>query len=82
MKLNPSHAVTQQLDGQWHKLLAIMMHKLGYKRVPITVSDIEAVAAMTDPLTVIAHDHNGCIDVLCMSESEAREYAASKGEPL
>lgn len=42
---NPNHPVTRALEGEWHKLCAIVMQKLGATTVTITSEDIAAVTA-------------------------------------
>lgn len=39
-EINPNHEVTQKMNGQWHKIVAILMKKLGANEVVITANDI------------------------------------------
>ena len=45
MELNPHHPTTRKFSDQWHKLLAVMMHKNGVTHVVITAADVEAATA-------------------------------------
>lgn len=41
MELNPNHPTTQQLHDHWHKIVAVIMHKLGGDHVVVTVEDMQ-----------------------------------------
>lgn len=41
--LNPNHPVTRAMDGQWHKIAALIMAKAGIRSVVITPADIESL---------------------------------------
>ena len=41
--LNPGNPVAEAAEGQWHKLCAILMHKLKMAKVEITPQDIAAL---------------------------------------
>ncbi|MGH6624151.1 MAG: hypothetical protein ACREBN_09275 [Burkholderiaceae bacterium] len=42
-ELNPNHPVTWAMRDQWHKIAALIMHKLGEDSLVITVDDIESL---------------------------------------
>lgn len=42
MELNPNHPVTSAMNNQWHKIVAVLLHKFGVSRVEITPQDLEA----------------------------------------
>lgn len=44
-ELNPHPPVTQNMRDQYHKLMAIAMHKLGITEVVISADDIRAFVA-------------------------------------
>lgn len=40
-ELNPNHPTLVIVHEHWHKIAAILMHKLGHEHVVITAADIE-----------------------------------------
>ena len=40
-ELNPNHPVTSAMHDQWHKIVALLLHKSGEDETVITVEDIE-----------------------------------------
>jgi hypothetical protein len=41
MELNPNHPVTKSAHDQWHKIAALILHKLGHHSIKITTKDVE-----------------------------------------
>lgn len=78
-RFNPNHPVTQALDDQWHKLLALVLVKLGQERVVLTSEDVAAVAARPGGTVVIAHASRGSIEVRIVTEAEGEALARKAG---
>jgi hypothetical protein len=45
MELNPNHKVVRQAHGQWHKIAALIMVKLGKTELELTMADVNKIAA-------------------------------------
>lgn len=43
MNLNPNHPTTQALDGNWHKIVAILLVKHGINHTVITLDDLKTL---------------------------------------
>lgn len=41
--LNPNHPTTRALEDQWHKIAALIMHKMGIDHVVISAQDIASM---------------------------------------
>lgn len=70
---------SRQLDGQYIKLLMFTMRKLGVERVELTLADFNAWAAKDEQhgmWAVVTHNHAESIEILCMPEKRADQYAA------
>lgn len=78
-ELNPNHPVTTELRHEWHKLLAIAMHKLGLREIIITPADIEALSLLADGINVVAHAHADCIEIKLVGDAEAERLARKHG---
>jgi hypothetical protein len=74
MELNPNHPVTQQTHDNWHKYVAIMLHKYGDMR--ITMAD---VLAMPDDLAVTVQELEDGVHLCLVSMAEAEELARIHG---
>lgn len=71
--LNRDAAVFDQVDGQWMKLLAIVVWKLAPKGVEITTADFESFPPNG---TLLTHGHRESIEFKIVTEDEARRIAA------
>jgi hypothetical protein len=77
MELNPEHPVTQEMRGQWHKLLAIVMSKLGHARIELTMSDLAAFPGSA--CTIVCHFHAETIEIILADNAElARRIGAGQ----
>lgn len=77
-EINPNHPVTQALHDQWHKILCVVMHKLGEDHVVITQSDLIALGA-SGSKCIVAHDRSDGLHIMVMDEARARDLAAANG---
>lgn len=68
-----------ELDGQYIKLMMMMMRKLGIERVELTLAEIEAFNAQDERdgmWAVVSHMHRDSIELLCMPLARAELYAS------
>lgn len=84
MKLNAGPSIVDEADGNWHKILAIVMLTLGHDYIEITAEDINALAKSSEmQCVVLDHMEGGTIMVVqILPESEARARAEKKGYKL
>lgn len=78
-RFNPNHPVTQAIDDQWHKLLALVLVKLGQERVVLTEEDVDAIAARPGGTVVVAHSHRDSIELRIVTEAEGEALARKAG---
>lgn len=73
-ELNPNHPVTQAVSDHWHKLAALLMHKMGSAHVVITMSDLESLQPGTCITVQELHDgiHLRLVDITT-AEQMARQ---------
>lgn len=70
MELNPNHPVTREVHDHWHKIVGILLLKMGKDSVEITEAD---VIALGDNQMSVAFDTRGgkCfVRLLSMEEGE------------
>lgn len=80
MEINPDHPVTKAIHNDWHKIVALLLHKFGVKEIIITSSDINRLmAAFPDMPTVTLRSHGEQLIVKLVSLAEGqREFAKEK----
>lgn len=71
--LNRDAAVFDQVDGQWMKLLALVVWKLAPNGVALTAADIASFPA---DRALVTHGHRESIEFKIVTEEEARRLAA------
>ncbi len=79
MELNPNHGVTQEVRGQWHKLLAIWMHKQGLRSLTITSADIDAFSAHPGGNNITIRPAGRVLVIELVSDKEAARLAREEG---
>jgi hypothetical protein len=82
MKLNVNPSEADEAEDQYHKILAIMMKKLGIKFFTITADDIDAMVNDPEMSCIMLNARGHELDIELMTESEARRVAAAKGVKL
>lgn len=79
MKLNPRHPVTQAADGNWHKFLALVMHKSGIDTIDLSEKDINGLVNRYpgQMATVVVREmaKERVIRLSIVSEAEGRRLA-------
>lgn len=71
-ELNPNHPVTQAVSDQWHKLVALLLRKMGTDHVVITAADL--MAMRPGSAIVVQELHDGLH--LRLVDSETAEQLA------
>jgi len=77
---NPNHPVAQRIEGQWHKIAAMLVAKTGKRRVVISPAEVERLAASPEGvnITVRFDDERGIILTL-VTDAEAERLASEEG---
>ena len=75
---NPNNPVARASMDHWHKIAAMMMHKLGLKSLAITAADIDKMNA-AGPFDIGISDEKGHIEVLLLTEAESRALVKKHG---
>lgn len=79
MEINPDHPVTKAIHNDWHKIVALLLHKFGVQQVTFTSHDMEhLVAAFPDMPTVIIREQSGKLIVRLVSLAAAQREAAKE----
>lgn len=76
MNLNPNHIVTQQMDGNWHKIVAILLMKMGETDVTITEAD---VLSMQPGFCIGVQELTDGLHIRLLSSEEGQELARKEG---
>jgi hypothetical protein len=74
-EINPEHPVTSGLHDHWHKIVAVLLHKLSPgQEVVLTAHDIAAVNQLFgyDQPAVLAHDKKDGLHLSLVSMSKAK----------
>lgn len=79
MELNPQHPVTSAVHDQWHKIVAILLHKYDLGHVIITMKDFEAFVADHPDSVVVLHDKRDGLHLTMTSREEGERLARTQG---
>jgi hypothetical protein len=77
-ELNPNHPMTRQMHTEWHKIVALLMHKLGKHHAEITLADLDAFAK-SGLGAVLIRERNEVIHLELVSMKEAERLARDEG---
>lgn len=77
MKLNPDNPVTQQMDGNWHKFVLMLMIEMGVTEFEVTTERIDAIAA-GQYQAVVADARGGRFVLRAVTMEQARQLAAEE----
>lgn len=72
--LNPESTILQQVDGQWQKLLTLVVWKLAKEGVTITHADMVQFAESKRYL--LTHGHHDSIEFKLVTQAEAKQLVA------
>lgn len=75
---NPEHPTSKALHDNWHKVAAIIMHKMGITETVITQEDLRAFQAQPN-MHILADGQDDGIKVSLVTEAEARRIASEAG---
>jgi hypothetical protein len=78
MELNPNHSVTSEMTEQWHKIVAVLMFKLGLEHTEITPQDLTQFAN-SGLGAVTVRTENEVIELNLISWDEAERLAKLEG---
>lgn len=82
--LNPDSKILQQSEGQWQKLLMLVVWKLAPQGVEITAEDMQKCmqehAAGGGP-ALLTHGHENSIEYRVITFAEAERLAKLDGKP-
>lgn len=80
MELNPNHPSTRGAHDNWHKIVAMIMHQRGLKRIQITVKDVERFSKdYSGSAVTIRFDDTDGITLTLISMEEAEKLARKEG---
>lgn len=81
MEANPNHPVTQQMREQWHKIVALLLHKFDLGEVIITTDDLKALMVDYDGgmPAVVCHDKADGLHLRIVDEAEGLQLAKREG---
>jgi hypothetical protein len=78
-EINPNHPVTREVHDHWHKIVAILLHKFGYKELRITMADLQACERDFPDGAVVIKANNDDFLLWLITADEARELAKREG---
>jgi len=70
MELNPNNPVARAASGQWHKIAALIMHKLGVTHVEIRAEDSDALTAKG--LNIGIADDKGYMEIFLLTPEQTK----------
>jgi hypothetical protein len=76
--MNPNHPVALELQEQWYKICAILIHKSGATEDKITMNDLQAFAN-SGLANIVAHSKGSVITLRLVSDKEAQNIAREAG---
>ncbi len=79
MSGNPNHPVVRQLDTEWHKLVAVLVHHLGLTEFEITAEMISEFANKREGHAVVADARGGRFVLRLVSAEEGERLARQEG---
>jgi len=80
MNFNPNHPTTRAVDGQWHKLLAMAMNKLGIDEVALSMDDLDALISRNVHVVVIdGVAGDGLLHIRLVDQAKAEAMARREG---
>ncbi|RWA55322.1 hypothetical protein AU476_07380 [Cupriavidus sp. UYMSc13B] len=77
-ELNPNHPVTAAVHEHWHKLCALLLHKLTDGHAVLTASDVDQLVGSGAANIVIQETERG-IELTLVSDEEGDRLARQHG---
>lgn len=75
--LNPNNPVARASFGNWHKLAALIMHKLGINHIELKNEDVEALNATGKNIGI--SDNKGYIEIFLLTPEETKAALRKHG---
>jgi len=79
IELNPNHPVTAEMRENWHKIAALIMHKLKTQKVIITLKDIQELDDFLQGGAICAHPSGDVLEIFLVDGKEAQRLAREEG---
>lgn len=73
---NPNHPVVKEMEGNWHKLAAILMLKFGVRNLEILPEDVRL---MTEGMGIVADTRDGKFFLRVVTREEGDALAREHG---
>lgn len=80
-EINPDHPTTKGISDQWHKIAALILYKIGWDEILLTVDDVERGLA-EGSMAVVAHETKDGLKIKRMTMADALVYARESGTPI
>lgn len=78
-EVNPNHPVTQSMRDQWHKIVVLLMQKMGVTETVIPMQELVTFESSSHRFITIQFDDSKGIMLKLLTEKEAMELAAKAG---
>lgn len=78
-ELNPNHPVTQEMRENWHKIAAIIMHKMNVKHLTIDSGDVQRLSEWLDGGAICAKPKGEVLEIFLVDATEAQRLAREEG---
>lgn len=79
MELNPNHEVTKKIHDHWHKIAALIMHKVGVKHLSISEAEIKAWANRPELDSIVIRDTGKSLEISLVPPEEGKRLAELHG---
>jgi hypothetical protein len=77
---NPNHPVSQSVEGQWHKIAAMLVSRTGKRRLVITLAEVEKLANAPEGINItVRFDDSQGIVLTLVTDAEAERLAKEEG---
>lgn len=76
---NPNHPVVRSMETEWHKIVALLMMRLGVRDVEVTTQDLLALDAWIAGGAVVADARRGEFWIRIMDDATASRLARREG---
>lgn len=78
-EINPNHPVTREVHDHWHKIAAILLHKIGKRQLRVTLADLQAWEREFPDGAIVIKANNYDFLLRLVTAEEARELARKEG---
>jgi len=80
MEINPESEPLQKLNGQWQKIVMVMMCKLRTNHVLINDEDMETLSAKLEGTAMVVQEDDDGLHLTLMDYDEAMDLAKENGD--